>query len=98
MLLCDTSIRKLCIVCDGKPLLYPFSEGKQEGIISFGLSHAGYDLRLGNKLLIFKNSYNRTINPKRMKDEKYLSEIFDTVYPESNEFGDYFVMPPHSYA
>ncbi len=84
-------------------MLDPFSEGVQGGsVISYGLSHAGYDLRLGNELMIFKNSWNATIDPKRFKDENYCKKVFDVVEPVEmvREFGTnwQYILPPHSYA
>lgn len=120
-LLNDTIIRQLSVDAefygadllgglDKLPLLCPFSEQVNEGVISYGLSHAGYDLRLGNELLVFKNSYNEIIDPKRFKDEEYSRRVFDTVKPGkympsgdcfkpySNYVNNGYVIPPHSYA
>lgn len=101
MLLSDRSIRELCVPdkfgnIPPNPMLTPFSEGKQDGVISYGLCSAGYDLRLGNKLLIFKNSYNEVINPKKFKDSNYLKRVFDEVLP--NEDGVYILPSGPSYA
>lgn len=101
-LLNDRSIRDLSLR-HTPPMISPFSEGVQGGsVISYGLSHAGYDLRLGGELLIFKASYGELIDPKRFSNEEYRKRIFDTV-PASqgplhiSEWG-YFIIPPHSYA
>lgn len=90
-------------VLDGHPLLHPFSEQVNDGVISYGLSHAGYDLRLGDELLLFKNTYNEVIDPKRFKDDKYRSKVFDQVLSSVtlcglNVTGRGFLIPPHSYA
>lgn len=78
-------------------MIEPFSEGVQGGgVISYGLSHAGYDLRLGDELLVFKNSWNATINPKWFKNEEYRRRVFDLVRP--TEDGNVYVIPPHGYA
>lgn len=90
MILRDTDIRALCLV--ESPVIEPFSEGVQGGgVISYGLSHAGYDLRLGNKMLVFKNTRNLVVDPKRFKDEVYTHQMFDEVV------GSIFTIPPHSY-
>lgn len=74
-ILSDHDIRQLA---QQHRMLEPFSEAVQEGVVSYGLTHAGYDLRLGSRVLIFKNSYGRTISPKRMKDEQeYRRQCFD---------------------
>ena len=69
MLLSDAEIRNLCLEgCSREgwpagPMIEPFSEAVSGGgVISFGLSHAGYDLRLGPEILLFKNS---SIMPSR---------------------------------
>lgn len=107
MLLCDTSIRNLCLVKGtdeplAYPMLHPYSPGVQSGgVISYGQSHAGYDLRLGGYLLVFKNSYNELIDPKRFKDENYRQRVFDKVHPSDGTRlvpHGAFVIPPHSYA
>jgi dCTP deaminase len=111
MILEDRSIRRLSVYPDGsprlEPLIAPFSEGVQGGgVISYGLTHAGYDLRLGDKLLVFKNTHNELINPKRFNDDQYRHRVFDEVEAGRWEArlgtGPYqayhFVIPPHSYA
>jgi dCTP deaminase len=114
VLLNDATIRRMSINIDTRAplvdaLLCPFSEGVQSGeVISYGLSHAGYDLRLGDTLLVFKNSFNEIINPKRFKDEDYRHRVFDEVSPRhlyDHQYPDKggacnpcYVIPPHSYA
>lgn len=117
MLLCDKSVRRLCEMleqldgeaCAVQPMLSPFSEGvRSGGVISYGLTHAGYDLRLGEELFVFKNSYNEVVNPKRFKDEDYLRRVFDKVVPGCFDkepdgksvkwWPNGFTIPGHSYA
>lgn len=89
---------------DNQSLLHPFSEQVNDGVISYGLSHAGYDLRLGDELLLFKNTYNEVIDPKRFKDESYRKRVFDNIHFVTGEqCNPYmpirsFTIPPHSYA
>lgn len=65
---------------DYQPIIDPFSEAKSgDGTISFGLTHAGYDLRLGIEFLVFKNTYGEVIDPKRFKDPEYQSKVFDNL-------------------
>lgn len=87
MLLPDHEIRKRCLnpmfFSEGKPLLSPFSEGVQgDGIISYGLTHAGYDLRMAEEVWVFKNTKGIAIDPKRFKGDpeevkKYQEDLFD---------------------
>ena len=93
MILCDTDIEKVQKVYN---LLTPFVDGVQDGVISYGLSSHGYDLRLGHKILVFKNSYNERVSPKRFKsDPNYAKRLFDEITVEKD--GDVFIAPPHSY-
>lgn len=92
MILNDKSIRELC--GGSVPLLSPFSEGVQGGgVISYGLSHAGYDLRLGYTVLIFKNSFSELVDPKEVK--KHPERIFDKV--EGLNDGERVWIPPQGY-
>lgn len=81
-----------------KPMIEPFVEGVyQEGIISYGLTSAGYDLRVDpSEALVFKNSYGEAINPKRFKDPEYRKRIFDIV-DISNLPNSELTIPAHSY-
>lgn len=63
---------------DGKPqpMLEPFSESVKGSVISYGLTHAGYDLRLGEEFVQFVNPVLThgsipVIDPKRFGDPDY---------------------------
>jgi deoxycytidine triphosphate deaminase len=61
----DHEIRRLALE---QQMLEPFAEAMdREGVISNGLTHAGYDLRLGTSVEYFKNTYCLPIDPKRFK-------------------------------
>lgn len=79
-----------------RPLLDPFSEGVQGGnVISYGLSHAGYDLRLGYKVLVFKNSWTERVDPKAFKQDKdYQNRLFEDVRVAQ---GERVWVPPNGY-
>lgn len=106
MLLTDFQIKNLCVDTTGdlqpwiteSPLLQPFAEAcADEGIVPYGLTSAGYDLRLGYTALIFKNSFNKTISPIKMKEDKdgYAEKVFDK-YSVANA-GDPIIIPPNGY-
>lgn len=59
---------------------------RNEKIVSYGLSSAGYDVRLARKFKIFTNIRSVMIDPLNMSDECYV-----------NHEGDYVIIPPHSY-
>jgi dCTP deaminase len=82
MLLTDSDIRRLCNnpnewhTLDG-PMVDPFSEAVSGGgVIGYGLSSCGYDIRLGNEVWYLKST-GEAINPKKMKDPDYLNKVMD---------------------
>jgi dCTP deaminase len=87
----------------GRPLLEPFSEGKQgDHVISYGLTSSGYDLRLGYSYFIFKNPRNVVVCPKRMKkDKEYQKQFLEEVKVGRDgkplDFGSEIEVPGHSY-
>lgn len=100
MLLIDKEIRERCQ--GPQPMITPFSEGVSgNGVISWGLTSVGYDLRLGKKILLFKGDelqihsvwgIKNIIDPKRFGEEGYTEKIF-------SEFTCNYevILPPHSY-
>ena len=75
-------------------MIDPFSESVHgEGIVSYGLDHAGYCLRLSPTYWVMKNSHSSVVDPRKMKDEDYLNKIFDRIEAS----GDEIHLPPHSY-
>lgn len=98
MLLVDNDIRKLSL-CDsynnGHPLIEPFSESvRGEGVISYGLTHAGYDVRLAGEVLVFNNAYGQTVDPKRFIDPNYQERLFTKLTLAA---GDPVNIPAHGY-
>ena len=92
-ILVDWQIRNYVNSCK---LLDPFSEAVQDGgVISYGLSHAGYDLRLGGTVLIFKNTHWRRISPKFAREPGFVEAVFDKF--ENLQPGCAVVVPPNSY-
>lgn len=74
----------------GEKMINPFvphSVKEQNGnsVISFGLSSAGYDIRLANEFCIFN---------KVIIDPKLISRCFDEYY--QRVFSDFYVIPPAS--
>lgn len=93
------------------PMITPFSEAVSgNGVISYGLSHAGYDLRLGPEILVFKNSFMDAVDPKAFGDLAYRRRMFDRLFyphgfdlPEDDGHlytemnGSTMLIPPHGY-
>src|SRR5215475_7948702 len=86
-LLSDRQIRALCQT--EKPMIEPFVEKQmREGIISYGLSSYGYDIRVADEFKIFTpNPYNTVIDPKHI-DERSLIPFQ----------GEVCIIPPNSFA
>ncbi len=102
MLLNDKDIRKLCQAptwSNGKPMVEPFSEPVSgKGIISYGLTHAGYDIRLGPEIWMFKTNVDEVIDPRRFKDVSYRDKVLTRInIPFGKEDGYPVVLDPHSY-
>lgn len=101
MILSDQHLRLLCLCADGteRPdaVLSPYSSPVQGmGVVSFGETSGGYDLRLGHTVKVFKNTYNQVVSPKRFKDDpNYENKVFDVI--TGLRTGEVVIVPPHSY-
>jgi dCTP deaminase len=99
MILNDRDIRKLCLAplfTHDRPMIEPFSEAVSgDGVISYGLSHAGYDLRLGPDILLFDNQYGGVVNPKQFNNPEYHRQVFREY--KGLTLGHKFHIPPHGY-
>jgi dCTP deaminase len=86
-LLSDHQIRALCQT--DSPMIEPFVESQiREGVISYGLSSYGYDVRVADEFKIFTpNPYNTVVDPKHL-DERSLIPFK----------GDTCIIPPNSFA
>jgi len=62
-------------------------------VLSYGLSSFGYDLRLSaNEFKVFRHVPGKVMNPK-----KFNPQNLENVALESDEDGDYFILPARSY-
>jgi dCTP deaminase len=69
-------------------MIEPFSEGQaRNGVISFGVSSYGYDIRVADEYKIFTNVFGATVDPKHF-DPKSMVDFT----------GDVCVIPPNSFA
>lgn len=99
-MLSDRTIRKYCTLeayHRGRPMIEPFSEAVSgDGVISYGLTSAGYDLRLCPKrILVFNAGYGQRVNPKKFNDPEYRRKAFLTI--DHLKVGDEVVIPPNGY-
>ena len=69
-------------------MIEPFVENQvRQGVISYGLSSYGYDIRVANEFKIFTNVFSVTVDPKQF-DPKSMIDFN----------GDVCIIPPNSFA
>lgn len=67
--------------------------GKDMPVISYGVSSYGYDIRLSSKeFLVFKHVPGTVVNPKNFN-----AGNLESVPLQEDEFGQFFIIPAHSY-
>ncbi|RMF42641.1 MAG: dCTP deaminase [Anaerolineae bacterium] len=81
----DHWIRKMALE---HGMIEPFTaEQVRQGVISYGVSSYGYDIRVADEFKIFTNVYSAVVDPKNF-DEKSMVDFK----------GDVCVIPPNSFA
>jgi dCTP deaminase len=69
-------------------MISPFEEGQvREGVISYGVSSYGYDLRVADEYKIFTNINNVIVDPKEFNPKSFIDFK-----------GEYCIIPPNSFA
>lgn len=69
-------------------MIEPFVEKlEREGVISYGLSSYGYDMRVSNEFRIFTNVYSAVVDPKNFDSGSFVEYE-----------GDVCIVPPNSFA
>lgn len=70
-----------------KGMIEPFNENQvRSGVISYGVSSYGYDMRIADEFKIFTNINNTIVDPKNFDPRSFV------------EFkGDTCIIPPHSF-
>jgi dCTP deaminase len=92
----DKWIRKMALE---REMINPFSEKQvREGVISYGLSSYGYDLRVGDEFKIFTNVNSAMIDPKRFDERSFVSISAECCIIPPNSFAlarsvEYFKIP-----
>ncbi|HEV2399959.1 MAG TPA: dCTP deaminase [Candidatus Sulfotelmatobacter sp.] len=96
MLKSDRWIRKMSLEHD---MINPFSEKQvREGVISYGLSSYGYDLRVADEFKIFTNVNNALVDPKHFDEKSFVNVTTDICIVPPNSFAlarsvEYFKIP-----
>ncbi|HEY3343902.1 MAG TPA: dCTP deaminase, partial [Anaerolineaceae bacterium] len=81
----DHWIRKMALE---HGMIEPFEEGRaRPGVISYGVSSYGYDIRVANEFKIFTNVFSAVVDPKNFNPQSMID--FQ---------GDMCVIPPNSFA
>lgn len=92
----DRWIRKMATQ---QGMIQPFSEKQvHDGVISYGLSSYGYDLRVSNEFKIFTNVNSTMIDPKAFDERSFVTATADSVLIPPNSFAlarsvEYFKIP-----
>jgi len=96
MLKSDRWIRKMSLEHD---MINPFSEKQvREGVISYGLSSYGYDLRVADEFKVFTNVNNALVDPKHFDEKSFVTIQTDICIVPPNSFAlarsvEYFKIP-----
>ncbi len=82
-----------------RQMIAPFSEKQvREGVISYGLSSYGYDLRVSDEFKIFTNVNSTVIDPKNFDERSFVTTQASSVVIPPNSFAlarsvEYFKIP-----
>ncbi len=80
----DTWIRRMALE---NKMIEPFIDGQvREGVISYGLSSYGYDIRISDEFKIFTNVHSAVVDPKHFNPKSFVDFR-----------GDVCVIPPNSF-
>jgi dCTP deaminase len=80
-------------------MINPFSEKQvREGVISYGLSSYGYDLRVADEFKIFTNVNCTVVDPKHFDERSFVNMTSDVCIVPPNSFAlarsvEYFKIP-----
>lgn len=80
-------------------MIEPFTESlKRDGVISYGLSSYGYDLRITDEFKIFTNVYSAVVDPKNFSSSSFVDIKTDVAIIPPNSFAlarsvEYFRIP-----
>lgn len=81
----DHWIRKMAL---DHRMIEPFADSQvRDGVISFGVSSYGYDIRVADEFKIFTNVYSATVDPKHFNPQSMVDYR-----------GDFCIIPPNSFA
>jgi dCTP deaminase len=82
-----------------RQMIEPFVDDQvRSGVISYGVSSYGYDVRVGNEFKVFTNVYNTVVDPKAFDPKSFVDIIADQCIIPPNSFAlastvEYFRIP-----
>ena len=80
-------------------MIDPFCEKQmRDGVVSYGLSSYGYDLRVADEFKIFTNVNSAVVDPKKFDERSFVSVRADSIMVPPNSFAlarsvEYFKIP-----
>jgi dCTP deaminase len=80
-------------------MIEPFVDNQmRSGVISFGVSSYGYDVRVGDEFKVFTNVYNTVVDPKNFDSKSFVDIKADVCIIPPNSFAlastiEYFRIP-----
>jgi dCTP deaminase len=80
-------------------MIEPFEDRQvRMGVVSFGLSSYGYDVRVADEFKVFTNVYNTVVDPKRFDEKSFVDIRADVCTIPPNSFAlartvEYFRIP-----
>ena len=80
-------------------MIEPFEDRQvRQGVVSFGLSSYGYDVRVADEFKVFTNVYNTVVDPKRFDEKSFVDIRADVCTIPPNSFAlartiEYFRIP-----
>ena len=92
----DKWIRRMAL---DQRMIEPFSEKQvADGLISYGLSSYGYDIRIADEFKIFTNIHSATVDPKNFDTRSFIDVKADVCIIPPNSFAlartvEYFRIP-----
>jgi dCTP deaminase len=92
----DHWIRKMALE---HGMIEPFVEAqKRDGVISYGLSSYGYDMRVADDFKVFTNIYSAIVDPKNFSSQSFVDIKTDVCIIPPNSFAlarsvEYFRIP-----
>jgi dCTP deaminase len=92
----DTWIRRMALE---HQMIEPFVDQQmRSGVISFGVSSYGYDVRVGDEFKVFTNVFNTVVDPKNFDSRSFVDIKADVCIIPPNSFAlastiEYFRVP-----